>query len=83
MSLSTVTSSALSPTPSVVAAVAAGIPIGGLDVRSVNADEWEKERTTLYQQLDEKVISNRFLQINLLGLNLIINLINHFRQSVL
>ena len=56
MSLSTVTSSAFSPTSSVVNAVAAGNPLGGLDIRSVNVDEWEKERSALYQQLDEKVI---------------------------
>ena len=49
---------------SVVAAVATGIPIGGLDVRSVNADEWEKERTALYQQLDEKVIRKSELFAN-------------------
>jgi hypothetical protein len=56
MSLSTVTSSVLSPTSSVVNALASGNPLGGLDVRSVNIDEWEKERSALYQQLDEKVI---------------------------
>lgn len=50
MSLSTIAVTALSPILAVVPAVAA------LDVvRSVNADEWEKERTALYQQLDEKV----------------------------
>ncbi|CAF1468679.1 unnamed protein product [Adineta steineri] len=55
MSLSTVASSALSPTTSVVSTVAAGNPLDGPDLRSsVNVDEWEKERSTLYQQLDEK-----------------------------
>lgn len=56
MSLSTVTSSAVSPTISAVNTMATGIPIGGLDNRSINNDEWEKERSALYQQLDEKVI---------------------------
>jgi len=56
ISLSTVTSSAFSPTSSIVNTVAAGIPLGGLDTRSTNPDEWEKERSALYQQLDEKVI---------------------------
>ena len=51
MSLSTVAAIALSPVTSVTPVVAA------LDVRSVNADEWDKERTALYQQLDEKVPS--------------------------
>lgn len=59
MSLSTATTSALSPTSTTAAAVAVGTPLGGLDNRSVNFDEWEKERTALYAQLDEKVrISN-------------------------
>jgi kinesin family protein 5 len=57
MSLSTVASSAVSPTLSVVTAVAAGIPLAGLDIRPGNLDEWEKERSALYQQLDEKVIN--------------------------
>jgi hypothetical protein len=60
ISLSTVTSSAFSPTSSVVNTVAAGIPLGGLDTRSINVDEWEKERSALYQQLDEKVIERIF-----------------------
>jgi hypothetical protein len=51
ISLSTVTSSAFSPTSSVVNAIASG----NLDTRSINIDEWEKERIALYQQLDEKV----------------------------
>lgn len=55
-SLSTVTSSAFSPTSSVVNTIAVGNPLIGLDTRSTNADEWEKERSALYQQLDEKVI---------------------------
>lgn len=60
MSLSTVASSALSPATSVAATVPVGNPLAGLDLRaSVNADEWEKERTALYQQLDEKVIGSR------------------------
>ncbi|CAF1281260.1 unnamed protein product [Adineta steineri] len=43
------------PTTSVVSTVAAANPLGGLDLRSsVNVDEWEKERSILYQQLDEK-----------------------------
>jgi len=54
MSLSTVASSALSPTSSVVATTAA---VYAADNRSINADEWEKERSALYQQLDEKVKS--------------------------
>jgi hypothetical protein len=54
MSLSTVASSALSPTSSVVATTAA---VYAVDNRSINADEWEKERSALYQQLDEKVRS--------------------------
>ncbi|CAF1174716.1 unnamed protein product [Rotaria sordida] len=54
LSLSTVASSVLSPTSSVAAAIATGNPLGGLDARSINADEWEKERSALYQQLDEK-----------------------------
>ncbi|CAF0783741.1 unnamed protein product [Rotaria sp. Silwood1] len=49
-SLSTVTTSVLSPTSSVVNAAS----VGNLDLRSANVDEWEKERSTLYQQLDEK-----------------------------
>ncbi|CAF1262741.1 unnamed protein product [Rotaria sp. Silwood1] len=49
-SLSTVTSAVLSPTLSVVNAAS----VGNLDLRSANVDEWEKERSTLYQQLDEK-----------------------------
>ncbi|CAF2448869.1 unnamed protein product [Rotaria sp. Silwood2] len=49
-SLSTVTSSVLSPASSVVST----INVGSLDLRSANVDEWEKERSTLYQQLDEK-----------------------------
>ncbi len=53
MSLSTVTSSsAFSPTSSVVNSVVANNTI---DNRTGNADEWEKERSALYQQLDEKV----------------------------
>jgi kinesin family protein 5 len=52
MSLSTVTSSsAFSPTSSVVNSVVANNTI---DNRTGNADEWEKERSALYQQLDEK-----------------------------
>jgi hypothetical protein len=62
MSLSTVTSSVLSPTTSVVSAIAVGNPLGGLDLRPVNIDEWEKERSALYQQLDEKVIKRIFLK---------------------
>jgi hypothetical protein len=58
LSLSTITSSALSPTSSVVNAVAVGNPLGGLETRSINLDEWEKERSALYQQLDEKVKLN-------------------------
>jgi kinesin family protein 5 len=50
MSLSTVAASVLSPTSSVVATPAAI----NADNRSINADEWEKERSALYQQLDEK-----------------------------
>jgi hypothetical protein len=67
MSLSTVTSSALSPTSSVVSAVAPNISLGGPDVRSINADEWEKERSTLYQQLDEKVITNILIDFHRLA----------------
>jgi kinesin family protein 5 len=59
MSLSTVASSVVSPTLSVINAV---VPLAGVDLRSVNVDEWEKERSALYQQLDEKVIE-RNLQI--------------------
>jgi len=59
MSLSTVTPSALSPTLSVVTTMAAGIPLGGLENRAINADEWDKERSALYQQLDEKVINSK------------------------
>jgi len=63
MSLSTVASTSSGPSASVAAtttaaaaaAAAAVSPLGGLDARSGNADEWEKERTALYQQLDEKV----------------------------
>ena len=55
MSLSTTTPAVLSPTASIAAAVAVGNPLGGLETRSLNPDEWEKERTALYQQLDEKV----------------------------
>ena len=47
MSLSTVALTALIPT-----SIATAIP----ETRSINADEWEKERSALYQQLDEKVI---------------------------
>ena len=53
MSLSTATSAVLSPTSSVIGTT--GTPLAGLDNRSTNIDEWEKERTALYQQLDEKV----------------------------
>jgi hypothetical protein len=51
MSLSTVAATALSPTTSTI------VPstVGSADTRSINADEWEKERSALYQQLDEKV----------------------------
>ena len=60
MSLSTVASTSSVPSASVAAtttaaAAAAVSPLGGLDARSGNVDEWEKERTALYQQLDEKV----------------------------
>ena len=57
MSLSTVTTSAaFSPTSSVIGAVVAGTtPLASLENRSTNIDEWEKERSALYQQLDEKV----------------------------
>lgn len=59
MSLSTATSSVLSPTSSVVATtLAVGNPLGGVDTRALNVDEWEKERIALYQQLDEKVINS-------------------------
>jgi len=61
MSLSTVTSTALSPISSVVATT-----VAGLDTRPINVDEWEKERSALYQQLDEKVI----VILPLIGLNL-------------
>ncbi|CAF1927639.1 unnamed protein product [Rotaria magnacalcarata] len=55
ISLSTVTSSVLSPAASVVGTVLTVVnPILGLDTRSLNVDEWEKERSALYQQLDEK-----------------------------
>jgi len=60
MSLSTVSTSAVTPIPSVVTALAAGNPLGGLDARPVNSDEWEKERTALYHQLDEKVCDKYF-----------------------
>ena len=50
MSLSTA-AAALSPTTSTIAPST----VGSADNRSINADEWEKERTALYQQLDEKV----------------------------
>lgn len=50
MSLSTVTSSVIGTVPT--SAVA---PLTSLETRSTNIDEWEKERTALYQQLDEKV----------------------------
>lgn len=56
MSLSTVSTLAV---PSAVTTLAVGNPLGGLDLR-VNADEWEKERSALYQQLDEKVIEINF-----------------------
>ena len=46
MSLSTVTS------PSVTTSVVVNNTV---DNRAVNADEWEKERSALFQQLDEKV----------------------------
>jgi hypothetical protein len=57
MSLSTATSTTMSSTSS---AISSTLPMssalaGGLDGRTVNADEWEKERTALYRQLDEKV----------------------------
>lgn len=57
MSLSTVTTSAaFSPTSSVIGVVVAeNTPLVNLDNRSTNIDEWEKERSALYQQLDEKV----------------------------
>lgn len=62
MSLSTATSSVLSPTSSVVATtLAVGNPLGGVDTRALNVDEWEKERIALYQQLDEKVINSSFI----------------------
>jgi hypothetical protein len=48
MSLSTVASVALTPTTPIV-------PVTTLEARPANADEWDKERTALYQQLDEKV----------------------------
>jgi hypothetical protein len=57
MSLSTAPSSVLSPTLSVINAIAVNNPLAGLDIRPVNIDEWEKERSALYQQLDEKVIN--------------------------
>ena len=56
MSLSTVATSVLSPATSVVAALTTANPLGSTDVRPLNADEWEKERTALFQELDEKVI---------------------------
>jgi hypothetical protein len=52
MSLSTVASPATAPATTVPAIVAH--PLEG---RAANADEWEKERTALYQQLDEKVFT--------------------------
>ncbi len=64
MSLSTVSTSAVTPIPSVVTVLAAGNPLGGLDARPVNSDEWEKERTALYHQLDEKVFDNIFHERN-------------------
>ena len=58
ISLSTATSSVLSPAASVIGTILPVVnPIVGLDTRSLNVDEWEKERSALYQQLDEKVIS--------------------------
>ncbi|CAF4834140.1 unnamed protein product, partial [Rotaria socialis] len=56
ISLSTVTSSALSPAAAAVVGAVLPVvnPIVGLDTRSLNVDEWEKERSALYQQLDEK-----------------------------
>jgi hypothetical protein len=57
MSLSTAPSSVLSPTLSVINAIAVNNPLAGLDIRPVNSDEWEKERSALYQQLDEKVMN--------------------------
>ena len=45
---------ALSPSPSPSLAPTTTTVLS--DVRSINADEWEKERSALYQQLDEKVI---------------------------
>ena len=66
MSLSTAASSVLSPTTSVVAAIPIGTPLVGLEGRSINADEWEKERSALYQQLDEKVISYILIMMRLI-----------------
>ena len=57
MSLSTAASSTVSATSSAVSA--------GFDARSINFDEWEKERSTLYQQLDEKVINTVVLINNI------------------
>ena len=59
MSLSTVATSVLSPATSVVTALTTVNPLGSADVRPLNADEWEKERTALFQELDEKVTEKR------------------------
>lgn len=62
MSLSTVASPALPPPPTTTTTVAALLshPLEG---RAANADEWEKERTALYQQLDEKVFHSRWIDL--------------------
>lgn len=57
MSLSTVATSSVNSTSVLDSAVPSTSVLSALASRPINADEWEKERSALYQQLDEKVLN--------------------------
>ncbi|UJR08501.1 hypothetical protein I4U23_012767 [Adineta vaga] len=54
MSLSTVATSSTTSTSVLDSTVPVNNSLAALASRPINADEWEKERSALYQQLDEK-----------------------------
>ena len=55
MSLSTVATSVVSAVAALDPVIAVNNPLAALTSRPTTNDEWEKERSALYQQLDEKV----------------------------
>ena len=58
MSLSTVATSSANTTSVIDSTTGVTNTLTALVAPPINSDEWEKERTALYQQLDEKVRSN-------------------------